>query len=257
MTSYLKTMLSGLRQWITAQKADWSQNDETAANYIKGRPCYDTDPKMEYLVKDQTVTLEDVEGLPNGWAAFQMKTLIALEPGKAYNVTWDGKQYSVIGQSTEYDAIFIGNTFLLGGEDTGEPFVIARIGNMLTFVYGLGAGSHTFSVSTMASKTVPLPDKYLPPIPAEKLPTIPAKKVSGLSSVATSGNYNDLTGVPMDIVRYATSQNLTNAQKARARTNIGAGTSSFDGAYSSLTGAPSLAAVATSGSYTDLTNVPD
>lgn len=41
MTSYLQTMLSGLRKWITAQKADWSQNDETAANYIKGRPCYE------------------------------------------------------------------------------------------------------------------------------------------------------------------------------------------------------------------------
>lgn len=43
MTSYLKTMLAGLRKWITAQKADWNQNDEMAANYIKGRPCYEDD----------------------------------------------------------------------------------------------------------------------------------------------------------------------------------------------------------------------
>ena len=43
MTSYLQTMLAGLRQWITEQKADWNQNDETAASYIKGRPCYDDD----------------------------------------------------------------------------------------------------------------------------------------------------------------------------------------------------------------------
>ena len=43
MTSYLKTMLAGLRQWSTAQKADWNQNDEMAANYIKGRPCYEDD----------------------------------------------------------------------------------------------------------------------------------------------------------------------------------------------------------------------
>ena len=43
MTSYLKTMLAGLRHWVTAQKADWSQNDETAASYIKGRPCYEDD----------------------------------------------------------------------------------------------------------------------------------------------------------------------------------------------------------------------
>ena len=43
MTSYLKTLLAGLRQWITEQKPDWNQNDETAANYIKGRPCYEDD----------------------------------------------------------------------------------------------------------------------------------------------------------------------------------------------------------------------
>lgn len=43
MMSYLQTMLAGLRQWITAHKPDWSQNDETAANFIKGRPCYEDD----------------------------------------------------------------------------------------------------------------------------------------------------------------------------------------------------------------------
>lgn len=81
--------------------------------------------------------------------------------------------------------------------------------------------------------------------------------------MATSGQYSDLAGrptiptVPADIVRYATVQSLTDAQKTRARTNIGAGTSSFDGQYSSLTGAPSLAAVATSGSYGDLSDAPE
>lgn len=108
MISYIKTILSGIKQWVSSQKADWNQNDETAANYIKGRPCYE--------------------------------------------------------------------------DDSGKP--------------------------------VPLPTKYLP--------TIPSEKVSGLASVATSGNYNDLKGAPTDIVRYATSQSLTNAQKIRARMNIGA-----------------------------------
>ncbi len=49
---------------------------------------------------------------------------------------------------------------------------------------------------------------------------------------------------------------LTATDAATARTAIGAGTSSFDGAYSSLTGAPTLADVATSGDYDDLTNTP-
>ena len=55
MTSYLKTMLSGLRQWITAQKADWSQNDETAANFIKGRPCYDDDSGKAVPLPDKFI----------------------------------------------------------------------------------------------------------------------------------------------------------------------------------------------------------
>ena len=125
-------------------------------------------------------------------------------------------------------------------------------------------------------KIVKLDRKYLPDL--------------GLAPVATSGNYYDLEDAPTvysDVVRYNvgqnlsriqkeqarenigaissdevtgvvkyTAQSLTDTQKAQARTNIGAGTSNFDGAYSSLTGAPRLAAVATSGSYGDLSDAP-
>lgn len=41
-------------------------------------------------------------------------------------------------------------------------------------------------------------------------------------------------------VLYSTSQSLTNDQKAQARTNIGAGTSSFDGNYNSLSNKPTI-----------------
>lgn len=118
-------------------------------------------------------------------------------------------------------------------------------------------------------KVIKLDKKYLPDL--------------GLAPVATSGNYYDLEDAPTvysDVVRYDASQSLsttqknqakinigavsydspqslTDTQKQQARTNIGAGTSSFDGAYSSLTGAPSLAAVATSGSYGDLSDAPE
>ena len=52
MTSYLKTMLSGLRQWITAQKADWNQNDETKIDFIKNKPVEETeDDAMDMLAE--------------------------------------------------------------------------------------------------------------------------------------------------------------------------------------------------------------
>lgn len=109
-----------------------------------------------------------------------------------------------------------------------------------------------------------------------------------LAQVATSGSYNDLSNkpaIPTDYVKY-TAQTLTQAQKSQARSNIGAGTSDFDGTWGSLSGKPNvvqstgqstsdvmsqnavteelntkansadLATVATSGSYNDLTDKP-
>lgn len=46
------------------------------------------------------------------------------------------------------------------------------------------------------------------------------------------------------------------ANAATARGNIGAGTSSFSGAYGDLTGKPTLATVATTGAYSDLSGKP-
>lgn len=64
-----------------------------------------------------------------------------------------------------------------------------------------------------------------------------------------------LPKVPEYYVQYV-KQELTSEQQEQARKNIGAGTSSFDGKYSSLTGTPSLSAVALSGEYADLLNRP-
>ena len=51
-------------------------------------------------------------------------------------------------------------------------------------------------------------------------------------------------------------QGLTDDEKGNARSNIGAGSSSFSGDYNDLSNKPALKAVATSGSYNDLTNKP-
>ena len=63
-----------------------------------------------------------------------------------------------------------------------------------------------------------------------------------LATVATSGSYNDLSNkptIPTDYVKY-TAQTLTQAQKSQARSNIGAGTSNFDGTWGSLSGKPNV-----------------
>ena len=74
---------------------------------------------------------------------------------------------------------------------------------------------------------------------------------SATSDLTNDSGYITVAGAPVqsvdgqtgDVVTNAvktTAQTLTNAQKAQARTNIGAGTSSFSGAYDDLIGKPTI-----------------
>ena len=82
-----------------------------------------------------------------------------------------------------------------------------------------------------------------------------------LSTVATTGDYSDLSGTPTlgtaaatDATAYATA-----AQGATADTAVQPGdlaTVATTGDYGDLTGAPALSTVATSGSYNDLSDTP-
>lgn len=76
-----------------------------------------------------------------------------------------------------------------------------------------------------------------------------------LSSVATSGAYADLTGKP-DLSLFLTAQLPSDWNATSGATRILNKPTLFSGAYSSLTGIPTFATVATSGSYLDLTNTP-
>lgn len=65
--------------------------------------------------------------------------------------------------------------------------------------------------------------------------------MANLLDTTINGNLN-VTGhiINGGVIRYdINNQGLTDTQKSNARTNIGAGTSNFNGAYSSLSGAPS------------------
>lgn len=269
----IKTFYNALLQRLKKHRGDWNQNDPSADDYIKNRPFYTDETKKIVNVPEQKITIPS----KRPYAAW----LILPEPiefivGQTHEVKWDDETYSCVAFDLNGISA-IGNQGVFGdGTDTGEPFIMT-----ISKAEGFGRvfapeaiGTHTVEVTT--TKVVKLDKKYLPDL--------------GLAPVATSGNYYDLEDAPTvysDVVRYNggqnlsgiqkeqarvnigaissdevtgvvkyTAQSLTDTQKQQARTNIGAGTSNFDGAYSSLTGAPSLAAVATSGSYVDLSDAP-
>lgn len=255
----LKTIVQSIVASVTRYKPNLSVNDPDDPRYVAGRLCYKTTKTVEE-VPETTVTFAENNGLYVSTEMLPMPGVQAI--GDVRTVVWDGVAYVCKTGLIQNVAYTLGNLSLFNGlveesyPDTGEPFLWGMMPQQGIAMLVTKDTAETHTVSCWADKEVvhTLPKEYLPQIPADKLPDL------GLAAVATSGSYNDLSDkptiptVPSDIVRYNTTQSLTDTQKTRARTNIGAGTSSFDGAYSSLTGAPTLAAVATSGAYEDLSD---
>lgn len=91
-----------------------------------------------------------------------------------------------------------------------------------TKLNGIASGAEV-NVQSDWSVTNTSSDAYI-----KNKPTIPTK---------SSWNYDDV------YVKYSTSQSLTDAQKTQARSNIGAGTSSFSGNYNDLSNKPTIPTV--------------
>lgn len=128
--------------------------------------------------------------------------------------------------------------------------VFIPFGNMsaaFIIVPGSGGGSGGSGVDSVNGKTG---NVVLNAADVGALPntTIIPSKTSQLTNdsgyiTESSAPVKSVDGKTGDVVTNAiktTQQNLTDAQKSQARTNIGAGTSSFDGNYSSLSGKPTI-----------------
>lgn len=145
---------------------DYLQNDETAADYIKNRPFYTTDPVETELV--------------NGTFAFQYAgdnisvsrgITIDLVEGQIYKVTMDDyfKEYETLCRSYE-GSLFIGSEAYLYGESPKPPDIND---DPVEFCYQVTNGNHFFAtiytesqhnitIKTDTTQIVKIPDKYLP-----------------------------------------------------------------------------------------------
>lgn len=220
----IKTFYNALLQRLKKHRSDWNQNDPSADDYIKNRPFYTDENDKTVNVPEQKITIPSRRPYA---VQLILPKLIEFVVGQTYEVKWDDKTYSCVAFDLNGISA-IGNRVLFGdGTDTGEPFIM-RISKAIGFgevAAPEAIGTHTVEVTT--TKVVTLDRKYLPNL--------------GLAPVATSGSYGDLEDAPeiyYDVVRYDTSQSLAEDQKAQARDNIGAGTSSFDGNYNNLTNVP-------------------
>lgn len=86
--------------------------------------------------------------------------------------------------------------------------------------------------------------------------SLAAADMTGLATVATSGSYADLSNKPTIPAAQVNSDWNASTGVAQILNKPTLATVATTGAYSDLTGKPTLATVATSGSYADLTNKP-
>ena len=206
MNNYMKTIISGLKQWVSSQKSDWNQNDSSAANFIKNRPFY-SEEKEKVLFSSNSLSSQ------------RFTLTQPLVKGNTYTVVFNGTTYQCLAK--EYDGyIMIGNNAIYeydGGieTDTGEPFAIEGMYNrdgFYGYVYYADTVVEAPSISILGTvEEVHQIDKKYVPMP-------------DLADVAHTGDYGDLLNLPTiypDPVRYS-SQDYDSYSKKIARTNIAA-----------------------------------
>lgn len=156
-------MLNSDGKWKAMPKQvqpDWNQNDDTAADYVKNRPFYTGDSVETVLVEESTVTFEyNAEG---GMYIAEFPSTFEATVGETYKIHWDSTVYECTSVDVNGRA-FIGNLSIAGaGPDTGEPFIMIALINVIMMATADTSATHTFSISGTVVPVVKIDKKYLP-----------------------------------------------------------------------------------------------
>ena len=136
-------------------QSDWNQNDETAADYVKGRTHWES---KENVLIIETGAVE----VPVGPG--ELCGIYPIEEGCAYTVVINGESYEFT--AAKYDDFFtyLGNIYLigLGGEDTGETFVLFNPGSDEIYMAVAETGVYTAEIYKQANVAHLLDEKFIP-----------------------------------------------------------------------------------------------
>lgn len=194
------------------------------SNYItsSGAPVQSVNGKTGAV----SLTASDVSALPSS------TTYVSSVDGSSGAVTTNAIKYTAQTLTEEQKAqarsnIGAGSSGFSGSYDdlTNKPTIPSKVSELMNdSEYITSSGAPVQSVNGKTG-TVSLTASDVSALPAS---TTYVSSVDGSSGSVTT-----------NAVKY-TSQSLTTAQKTQARTNIGAGTSSFSGSYADLTNKPSI-----------------
>lgn len=139
-------------------------------DYVNEQITWDNMKNKPFCSEEKDVFLYEVQETRVGTTSSPaMFTKLGFVAGETYKVIWNGVEYECEAfEATMLDetGIGIGNKMAIGGDNTGEPFVIGDIANQsYGAVIDLTAseiGTATFGVSQFREVVTKIPDKYLP-----------------------------------------------------------------------------------------------
>lgn len=134
-------------------QSDWNQTDSSAADFIKNKPFGDM----------PTVLLEEQELQYDAEAGGCAGVVSApINDGDQLTVVYDGESYECTAAiKPEMGFVVFGNLSLMGGDDTGEPFIGMNLDTMLVIsaVNTDDTQNHTVKISGTVPKKID--PKYL------------------------------------------------------------------------------------------------
>jgi hypothetical protein len=145
-------------------QSDWTQNDETAPDYVKGRTHWSETVK--------TILPETTFTLTNG--QYQGQATLELETGKYYTVVFDGEEFILYASSMTYQnmpAIMLGNA----SSATSMPITD---GPFISFVFGYVAIAGAFLIVDLSRLSEPAGTTHTFAIYENNMHTIPEKYLS-------------------------------------------------------------------------------
>ncbi len=142
-----------------SNQSNYTQNDSTAADYIKNRPFYSEMGEVTYV--DHTLDFAEFkEGL---YLSSSASSLI-IEAGETYIVVFDGTSYSCTGYIPgDGMPVCLGNASIMGAPGgNNEPFLVSVESGSTQIGTNLTGASHTVKITGHGEVVKTLDPKFIP-----------------------------------------------------------------------------------------------
>lgn len=149
---HLNNMEQGIEE--AAVQTDWNQTDDTAPDFLKNKPFGD---ELVEIIPETEVVSEDLDGM------FGTMLNPALFTGNESQlvIAFDGTEYVCDAIDSGEGYPIFGNMSLIGGDDTGEPFVVVVAPMYDLVMVGIpDLEPHLMSIFAIVAKKID--DKYVP-----------------------------------------------------------------------------------------------